>query len=240
MKKRIFAILAICIGLLGLFAGCKDKTTSMEGTAYGLVHNANYIGMAKLVIDNSGKITDAYLDEACLPHYVKAETTVASEDMIEVGDNRYFKTVKYNKVTMTFDQEKNTYLIDGQDMKEYYKDESKAKEYYLAVEQNILLVTLNGNDTKDVLTADKLMKSRNGYWKEGTFGKGWKANRDATINYVKANGLSNLPLEKGNSGAWIDSKGIDTGATWVDMSGTKEGFVSYLDLLKKANNAIKK
>lgn len=236
-KKNLLIILLIVIALFCMLTAC-NNTITKEGSAYGLVHNSNYIGMAKISTDNTGKIIAVQLDEVCLPNYLKADTTVREEDVVVVGNNRYFKTVKYNKVEMNFDMEKDTYYIGEVSMQDYFKDVEKAKEFYLAVEKNMVTVMLNDKEDKSVMTAKHLMKSQNNYWKAGVSGKGWLANRDATVAYVLAHGFPNGEFSKSTNGTWQDVNGIDTGATWVDMSGEKEGFYSYMTLLKMANDAI--
>lgn len=69
----------------------------------------------------------------------------------------------------------------------------------------------------------------------------WKANRDATIAYVKAHGVSKLlSLTVGADKYWVDSNNVSTGATWSDLNTVKEGTLSYAQLIVKAFNKVAK
>lgn len=254
MKKIINLLLCsllIC-GLVLPFSACNNK---MTGETYGLVHNAGYVG--KATITKSGdKITDATLEEMCLPTQVKATADVPEADRVDVvsGDpattTYYYKTVKFNDVTMTYDMEKG-YMVGNQTLKEYFQNEDNCKAYFEAAKGNNLIVMVGGQEKKDVMTNALLNKDENGYWTRQDANNNnysrWKVNRDATVNYVKeygVEGLKNLTQStetvKDSYGVdakyWKDANGVSTGATWSDMykATNPTDYYTYSQLLLKA------
>lgn len=253
----------------GVIAGCgsSDKT----GEAYGLTHGAGYVGYSKIVL-NGDKVKDLVLTEVCLPTEVKATDTVAEAD--KVGN--YYKTVSYASVTLTYDETDGYKTADGTKFVEYLNaSEANCKAYYEAVTSNAIKVTVGGQEKTDIMNYSTLSKEENNYWGrklvDGAWVKNtenpdysrWKLNRDATVNYVKTNGVAHLknltkPTEidpdtgktvtngtdvKEGTGVtyWMDGT-ISTGATWNDLNPTdKKGktYFSYAELILKANEAAK-
>lgn len=239
MKKLFKALLVfacagtLCAGALALSACGGDKDTG----AYGLVHNAGYVGYSTVTVDKDDKVTDATLTEYCFPTQVKT------------ADGDYYAEVTYGKVTMKYDEEGKTYKVGEQTLKEYFKDEDNCKTYVKAVNDGKVYVTVDGVKKNDVMTKAALCKDDNGY---GGTKFDWKKNRDATVNYVKTYGAAELlklePEEwvtdkNGNpapSGVWSDSNNVSTGATWTDLNTVKEGTLSYAQLIVKAFNKVAK
>lgn len=236
MKKLFKALLVfacagtLCAGALAMSACGGSKDTG----AYGLVHGAGYVGYATVTVDKEDKVTDATLTEYCFPTQVKD------------ADGGYYSEVSYGKVTMKYDEEGKTYKVGEQTLKEYFKDEANCKAYVDAVNGGKVYVTVDGAKKNDVMTKASLCKDENGYWSTNLNGKlGWKANRDATVNYVKENGVSKLlglvkATEGDNAGYWVDSANVSTGATWNDLNTTKEGSLSYAQLIVNAYNKVAK
>lgn len=239
MKKLFKALLVfacagtLCAGALALSACGGDKDTG----AYGLVHNAGYVGYSTVTVDKDDKVTDATLTEYCFPTQVKT------------ADGDYYAEVTYGKVTMKYDEEGKTYKVGEQTLKEYFKDEDNCKTYVKAVNDGKVYVTVDGVKKNDVMTKAALCKDDNGYWSVETSVGGsimegdykWKANRDATIAYVKAHGVSKLlSLTVGADKYWVDSNNVSTGATWSDLNTVKEGTLSYAQLIVKAFNKVAK
>lgn len=239
MKKLFKALLVfacagtLCAGALALSACGGDKDTG----AYGLVHNAGYVGYSTVTVDKDDKVTDATLTEYCFPTQVKTE------------DGDCYAEVSYGKVTMKYDEEAKTYKVGEQTLKEYFKEEKNCKAYVDAVKDGKVYVTVDGVKKNDVMTKAALCKDDNGYWSVETSVGGsimagdykWKANRDATINYVKSYGVSKLlSLTVGADKYWVDSNNVSTGATWSDLNTTKEGTLSYAQLIVNAYNKVAK
>ncbi len=226
----IAAVAAVC----GVAAGCSaDKT----GEAYGLVHNAGYVGYTKIKV-NGDKVKDLTLTEVCLPTHVKAGGDVAGAD--KVGS--YYKTVSYGEVTLTYSESDGGYTVDGKTLKEYLREEANAKAYFDAVASDSVTVTVGGQKKSGVMTNAALSKELNGYWSgENISGQGWMVNRDKTVGYVKNYGVSKLStLTREEDGTWKDANGINTGATWNDLGSDKEGTLSYAQLILKAYDAAAK
>lgn len=243
----------------GALAGCGDAAKT--GEAYGLVHSGGYVGYAKITVKGDN-VTDLTLTEVCLPTQVTAGGTVADADKVVVGTGdsakAYYKTVSYGSVTLTYDAD-NGYMVGTQKLAEYLNTEANAKAYYEAVTSNAISVTVGGEKKTDIMNKATLSKEENGYWtrkdKDGKDFSRWKWNRDATVNYVKANGLaklSTLVKSETNNGKdpadadvkmWVDGNGIVTGATWNDLNPTdKKGktYFTYAELITAANtNATK-
>lgn len=237
------ASLAVSAGVL---AGCANNEKT--GEAYGLVHGAGYVGYAKIVVDGD-KVKDLTLTEVCLPTQVKATDAVAEAD--KVGN--YYKTVSYGSVTLTYDEAAADYMVGTTAFKTYLQTEANAKAYYEAVTSNSLKVTVGGQQKSDIMTKATLSKEENGYWtkqdKNDNDYSRWKLNRDATVEYVKANGVSKLnQLTKTASGTddksgatvtyWTDGT-VVTGATWNDLNPSDKGgkvYFTYAELIIKAND----
>ena len=212
-----------------------------EKASYGLVHNQGYVCKATVKLAR-GKVVDASLDEACFPTEVKA----AAEDgefTVVNGSNIFWKTVKWDKVTAVYDAT-DGYKVGEKTLKEHFGSEANCKAYFEAVAANkVTVVTSEGNKT-DIMNAASLLKTKNGYWSDGKIRDGqigWKANVEATVNYVKEYGFdgfgANMKKEdlkrdsgvEGNlSDQVVDSNGVKTGATWTD-------FLDYFYLLKAAS-----
>lgn len=257
MKKIfgfIFCALLVAVIALPLNA-CNNETM---GTAYGLVHNAGYIGKAT-VTGSGDKISAVTLEEMCFPTQVTAGEDVADADKVTVGEGSsaksYYKTVKYDEVTMTFDAEKNSYTIGDSSLKDYFRSEENCKAYFEAAAANRIKVMIGGEEKSGIMTNSKLNKDENGYWTrqdaDGNSYSRWKLNRDATVNYVKEHGtkgLSNLKQstepEKDKYGVdskyWKDSDNISTGATWADMykDTAPSDYYTYSQLILKAASNI--
>lgn len=192
------------------------------------------------------------------------ETTVAADDYVVVSTSKtanevttytataYYKTVSYGDVTLTYDVEKG-YVSGTTALKDYFSTEANAKAYYEAVMENKVSVTLGGSKNATVMTKAKLSKEENGYWTGANYASTsklegeskWKANRDATIAFVKSYGTEALlktvkASEGANEGYWVDGS-VSTGATWTDLNSdtTGKGYFSYAQLLDKAAKAAK-
>lgn len=172
----------------------------------------------------------------------------------------YYKTVKYGNVTMTFDATAKAYKIGDKTLVEYYyNNEPAAKAYYEAVLSNNISVVVGGQEKKDVMTNAELNKEVNGYWTKkdasGADYSRWLWNRDATINFVKANGVDGLASltkstndedkvddGKGNKVTYFMSGNVSTGATWSDLykATAPTTYYTYAQLLINAKNNVAK
>lgn len=242
MKKLFKSIIAVAfIGTLGAaFAGCAEE--GVKGEAYGLTHGAGYVGYASVTVSGD-KVTDAYLNEVCLPTYVTAGEDVLADDKVTVGEGdgatSYYKIVSYGEVTLTYDVDDGYKTADGKTLKEYFASEENAEAYYEAVMNGSVTVTVGTEKKNDVMTKAALSKEDNGYWSSNLGTRlGWKANRDKTLQYVKEYGVDNLLQLTLDDSTWKDGS-IDTGATWADFNSVKEGSLSYAQLLTNAYNAAK-
>lgn len=230
------------------------------GEAWGLVHKANYVGYASITY-KAGAISDVTLSEVCLPTEVTAGSDVADEYKVTVGEGEkaksYYKTVKYDSVTMTYDATKG-YMVGDKTLVEYFQTEKNAQVYYNAVMNNSVSVVVGKKEDgsedakKTIMTKKALSKEENGYWAgdkihEGQLG--WKANRDATCKYVKEHGVDNLLKlvrdtknddNPNGTNMWMDGT-VSTGATWTDLNSdtTGKNFVSYSQLIVNASKAVK-
>lgn len=256
MKKLVSAVAVGAVAVLacGAMVACggdEEKT----GVAYGMVHNAGYVGMASITVKGD-KVLDADLNEICLPTQVtvtkSGKENVADAD--KVGD--YFKTVSYGNVTFTYDADAKAYKTGDKTMVEFFQTEANAKAYYEAVVAGNVAVKLNNADDKTVMTETALSKKLNGYWDGASIHEGqlgWKVNREKTVEYVKKNGVKDiLTLAKattvtektdtenaklGTTGNFVDANKVDTGATWTDMNTAKQNSFSYAQLFVKAAKA---
>ncbi|MCX4286767.1 MAG: hypothetical protein OSJ68_05705, partial [Clostridia bacterium] len=175
--------------------------------AWGLVHGAGYAGYATITY-KAGAISDVTLSEVCLPTQVTAGETVSDEYKVTATINNhgkpaervYYKTVKYDSVTMTYDATLDEngyskgYMVGDKTLVEYFQTEKNVQVYYNAVMNNSVSVVVgkkgDGSDEvkKDVMTKKALSKEENGYWPNNThtgYDSAWKWNRDLTVKYVK-------------------------------------------------------
>ncbi len=257
MKKQHAIVLSVVLAVVMVLAlvalvACEKP---QEKTAYGLVHGKGYVG--KATVTRAGdSLVSADLNEACLPTYVQGETadgTYVVEGKYlnhgSVATGKFYKTVKFAGVTMTYDttevtSDENTlskgYMVGTKTMLEFFADEANCEKYFEAVASNSVTVVTASGDKTDVLNAKALLKTENGYW--GTPAEnalGWKANVKATCDYVIANGFGGASakddFKKQDNSATnakldnelVDKNGVKTGATWTDMW-------DYFSLLKSA------
>lgn len=225
----------------------KAPAATSEYVAYGLVHGNGYVGKATVTVDANGVVTDATLDEACLPTYVAPKEpvegwTVADEvesHGVSVTKN-FYKTVKFGGYTATYDLATHTYLIDGLPMLNRFQSTVYARAWFEAVNtDSVVVVSADGKkEDGEIMNSATLLKSQNGYWSGDKItppALGWEENAVATSaffveNYeafVPAfyqNGPENLFYGHGSNGQPWFWNGINTGATWTDM----EDYVTLL------------
>lgn len=250
-------------------ANCVLLDLGTTATSYGLVHGKGYVGQATVTV-KYGKITDAKLDETCLPTYVnptgEANEYIVSGKVISHNNpttKLFYKTVKFADVTMEYntdeidatytqnDEEKTTkiskgYMVGNKTMLEFFADEANCKKYAEAVANGEVAVVMADGDKKDVMTAAALVKSQNGYWgTPATNALGWKANVEATCKYVKENGFDGVTKKE-------DLTNKDNSATnpkldneLVDKNGVATGATwtdmwDYVNLLHNAFNQASK
>ncbi|MGN0824482.1 MAG: hypothetical protein ACI4MB_05375 [Candidatus Coproplasma sp.] len=237
----------------GAIAGCGSSKT---GEAYGLTHGAGYVGYSKIVVSGD-KVKDLVLTEVCLPTEVTAGDTVAAADKVtgtyvkrgKTYTAVYYKSVTVGSTAFTYDetipegsQASIGYkMSDGTTLLSWLSTETNCKAYYEAVTTNAVKVTVGGEQKNDIMNNASLSKEVNGYWTLENGTSQWKTNRDATVNYVKTNGVANLTKLKKNADTsiWMDGE-ISTGATWSDLNpDTSDGYFSYAELIIKANEAAK-
>lgn len=251
MKKLVSAVAVGAVAVLacGAMVACGGEK---ETGAYGLVHGAGYVGFAEVKL-NGGKVSDVTLSEVCLPTQVTAPETVPAADKVTSHgtdvEKSYYKTVSYGDVTLVYDATAKTYKSGSTALVDFFQKEENAREYYKAVMSNKVSVSVDGKNDKSVMTKAALSKEENGYWgsASGLTYSRWKANRDATVKYVKEKGLSALTtLVKSTDKAadmlggdgevtyWFDANGVNTGATWTDLNTDKENTLSYAQLIVKA------
>ncbi len=239
----------------GILAGCSGGGTSSDktGEAYAVTHSANFVGYAKITV-NGDSVKDLTLTEVCLPTQVKAAEGVAEADVV----GNYYKTVSYGSVTLTYDEADGYKTSDGKKFVDYLNEsEANCKAYYEAVTTNSVKVTVGGQQKTDIMNNATLSKEENGYWtrtdKDGNSYSRWKMNRDETVKYVKANGVSKLTSltktsdkvadlkEDKEVSVWTDGT-VNTGATWNDLNPADKGgkvYSSYAELIIRADNAAK-
>lgn len=254
----------------------KPETTAKTGEAYGLVHGAGYVGYASITVDGD-KVTALTLTEVCFPSqvsikgtstetaeaakaaipyatgttaadYVVVETSSTKDEVTTYTATAYYKTVSYGDVTMVYDAAAKSYKVGEKTLKEYFTTEANCKAYYEAAVSDKITVTVGTEKKTGVMNKKALSKEENGYWSGSNYPLGWKGNRDATVKYVKENGVANLlklvKQQKGENDPkdtqyfWMDGT-VSTGATWTDMNTTKEGSLSYAQLITNAYNAKK-
>jgi hypothetical protein len=213
------------------------KTTSQVSAEDAVGKISTTVAASDYVIVNTSTTTDQGTD--------KEKTTYTA--------TAYYKTVSYSGHEFTYDATAKAYqLSDGTTFGDYMRVESNAKEYYEAVVGNSISVTVGGVAKTDILSYNTLSKEVNGYWPK-TYGENdtsysrWKVNRDATINYVKENGVSKLSSLKLSTEKVEDAYGVQatywtdgtvsTGATWSDLykdNGSSVGYLTYGQLILKA------
>lgn len=251
MKKLLVVLLAVVMvfGTVALVACQGDKTAE----AYGRVH-AGYAGYTKVTVDKDGKIIDVVLDEACGPTQVTAPETVAEDYVVlggRTGTSRYYKTAKMLDLTWEYvykhgegDNETivNDYVTKKADgtidkkFKDYINSAEISEKYFKEASAGTVKV-VTGADTELALTKAQLLKTENGYWTGENYPLGWKGNVDATIAYVKANGVNDAYTKADfvadtDSKIFVDKDGVSTGATWTD-------FFDYYTIIRNAYNAAK-
>ena len=247
-SKIVAVVLAalLVVAAVVVLAACNGG----DNAAYGLVHNKGYVGKATVKMAG-GKVVEATLDEACFPTQVTAKEadgdyTVDVEKTNNAGTVHtfYYKTVKWEGVTAVYDAA-DGYKVGDKKLVDFFADEANCKVYFEAVAANGITVVTSAGEKTDIMNAASLLKSQNGYW--GTPAEkalGWKANKDATINYVIENGFDGFEgIEKTSKdngtivdhsstnakldNEVVDKNGVATGATWTD-------FMDYFNLLKAA------
>ena len=166
MKKTSKIVAVVLAALLVVAAVAVLASCDGGNVAYGYVHS-NGVGKATVTLDKDGKIVEATLDEACVPTQVKAEAE-DGDYTVKNGNNIFWKTVKWGKVTAVYDLEAGAYKVGDQLLINKGAEDSffalnaegaaRAKEYFEAVAANkVTVVTSSGNRT-DVMTAEKLLK----------------------------------------------------------------------------------
>ena len=236
MKKILVIALAVVMMVSALaLVACAPETK----VAYGRVHKS-YAGKGTLVI-SGGKIVEAYFDEACLPTQVTAPEAIEGYTVEATGKSGtvyYYKTVKFDGVTMEYDAEQGSYMVGTEKAADWLLDAANCEKYFEAAASNNVAVVLASGEDKTIMTAAKLLKSQNGYWPTTHSGVvngtalGWKANVEATCAYVVANGFAaesftDVAGEGALDNEKVDNLGVHTGATWTDMA-------DYYNVLKAA------
>ena len=254
--KVLNKIIALSFAAIPLFAFAACGENEADGKACGLVHGAGYVAMATVTLKGE-KIAEATLTEVCFPTYVEAGELVPAADKVadtvnehgEEVEKTFYKNVSYGDVNLTYvagsGYMKGTVLFT-----DLMKDEDEAEDYFKAVMNSELSVTVDGRKKTDVLNKSSLCKDDNGYWtrtdKNGNNYSRWKMNRDATVDYVKLNGTAGLTkLVKSETPSpdlkedkevyyWTDGN-LSTGATWTDLNnGSANGYYTYARLFVKA------
>lgn len=169
----------------------------------------------------------------------------------------YYGVVKYGDVTVKYDEATDGYVVQNENkdkFADFLQSEENCKAYYEAVTSGNIKVTVGGEDKTGVMNAAALSKEENGYWtrkdRGGNDYSRWKMNRDATVKFVKENGveaLKNLTkADKESDDVKEDKKvtywmsgSVSTNATWVDLNSDTSGenYFSYAQLILKAKSA---
>lgn len=231
-----------------------------NGTSYGLVHGGGYVGKATISY-KEGNVTDATLTEICFPTEVQAPAAVGDDYKVTVTvenhgsdvEKTFYKIFKVGSVEFTYDATAKAYkTAEGTTFEAWVATGSNARVYAETALANKIQVKVGeGTENKgewktDILNKASLCKDDNGYWTVGGVSK-WKANRDATIAYVKAHGVDNLlkltqdtAANSATKNQWFDGT-LSTGATWKDFNSdtTGKNYVSYAQLIVNASNAAK-
>ncbi len=250
MVKKTAALLAIAV-VCALNAVSCGAQTETEGEAYALVYNEQ--SLCKAEVKCSGNdVTYCHIDEVMLieewsKQALFASGDVADEDLSivteDAGAVTRAKKVRFGDKIFTLSPQGNYIGVDGQlfiewlksadaNMK-YYWERMEAGDYYILKENgDMYSVEYSPYDVGETANKDKrFFKRRNGYWKAGSYGKGYEYNITAIENFVKAKGVgySANAAVKSDGGSYVLG-GIDTGATI-------SGFSEYYALIKKAVEA---
>lgn len=230
--KKLFVMALVVVMALTVVAVAACGPTSTTKTAYGIVHG-DYVGIATVTVDGSGKVTEATFDEACQP----SQKSLTAEDLKGLdkadyadftskhGTKQVYANVKVGNIEFVCKDGK--YQIGGKDFATYFASEANCEAYAKAVIANDIQVKIGGEWKKDVIKADNLLKSKNGYWTVSE-GLGWKGNIKAICDYVVANGLDkDVTFTQGEDKIWTDSNKVSVGATLID-------FNDYYKVLKAA------
>ena len=223
----------------------KAPAATSEYVAYGLVHGNGYVGKATVTVDANGVVTDATLDEACLPTYVTAEEPVegvtTTDKVTSHGSEvtkHFYTTVKFGGYTATYDLATHTYLINGLPMLDRFQSTVYARAWFEAVNTDsvVVVVSADGKTDGEIMNSATLLKSQNGYWGTPTEpALGWEENAVATSAFFVENYEAFVPAfyqngpeglfygHSANGQPWFWN-GINTGATWTDM----EDYVTLL------------
>lgn len=214
----------------------KAPAATKDYTSYGLVHGNGYVGKATVTVDANGVVTNATLDEACLPTYVATKEpvegfTTNDEANPGKGNKNFYTTVKFGGYTATYDLATHTYLINGLPMLDRFQSTVYARAWFEAVNtDSVVVVSADGKkEDGEVMNSATLLKSQNGYWGKPTEPAiGWEENAVATSTFFVENyeafvpsfykyGPENLFYGHGSNGQPWFWNGINTGATWTDM-----------------------
>lgn len=247
-KTATFLALAIICALTAVSCGSQEE---VEGEAYALVYNEQSLCKAEVrYIGND--VTYCHIDEVMLiDEWTKqalfASGDVADEDLSIVTENEQVvtraKKARFGDKIFTLSPQGNYIGVDGQMFIEWLKStEANMKYYWEKMEAgDYCILKDNGEmysveyspyDVGEVADKNKrFFKRRNGYWKTGSYGKGYEYNITAIENFVKAKGAgySVSAAVKSDGGSYVLG-GIDTGATI-------SGFSEYYALVKKAVEA---
>ena len=224
----------------------KAPAATSEYVAYGLVHGNGYVGKATVTVDANGVVTDATLDEACLPTYVTAKEPVegvtTTDKVTSHGSEvtkHFYTTVKFGGYTATYDLATHTYLINGLPMLDRFQSTVYARAWFEAVNTDSVVVVVSADgktEDGEIMNSATLLKSQNGYWGTPTEPAiGWEENAVATSTFFVENyeafvpsfykyGPENLFYGHSSNGQPWFWNGINTGATWTDM----EDYVTLL------------
>ncbi len=217
----------------------KAPAATSEYVAYGLVHGNGYVGKATVTVDANGVVTDATLDEACLPTYVTAEEPVegvtTTDKVTSHGSEvtkHFYTTVKFGGYTATYDLATHTYLINGLPMLDRFQSTVYARAWFEAVYTDSVVVVVSADgktEDGEIMNSATLLKSQNGYWGTPTEpALGWEENAVATSAFFVENYEAFVPAfyqngpeglfygHSANGQPWFWN-GINTGATWTDM-----------------------
>ncbi len=217
----------------------KAPAATSEYVAYGLVHGNGYVGKATVTVDANGVVTDATLDEACLPTYVTAKEPVegvtTTDKVTSHGSEvtkHFYTTVKFGGYTATYDLATHTYLINGLPMLNRFQSTVYARAWFEAVNTDSVVVVVSADgktEDGEIMNSATLLKSQNGYWGTPTEpALGWEENAVATSAFFVENYEAFVPAfyqngpenlfygHSANGQPWFWN-GINTGATWTDM-----------------------
>lgn len=245
MFKKLFLTLILIVSVFAL-AGCDQKPTPTEGTAYGLVHGY-YVGVISVNVDVDGKVTAMDVEEYFLP-YSWAKITAAQALDGETlragalavvgsrGTNYYSQFIKIGDkvfegfVTGTAPAQGISYRSTGiSHLESWLKQEAAAKWYVDQIEAgNFAITTSNGTThptwvkgAADASTAISMKKSASGYWTVDAPRLGWVGNVAAFKADMIGKDLSQVFVYSRDAAAAAGSQfwtvnGVVSGATWSD------------------------